>query len=187
MRALKALVAVLALLVAFPAAAKVRVTFYAHPANAQGDRFYQHAFIRVTGQPAGASAPIDENFGFTTNQKALVFLRAHGFVASGTPEYVQRSHPYFWLELSDDQYRALREWIDTWNRPPNSYYNLYHHNCIIFIADLAKTLGLAVGNTDTLDPDAFMAEMKQLNATRVAEGLAPPMDSPAPPVLASAH
>jgi len=177
MRALKALLAVLMLLVAFPAAAEVRVTFYSHPWGAGGDGQYPHAFIRVTGQPAWAPAPIDETYGFTTKQQALVFFKARGLVEGARPDYVARSTPYFWVEISDDEYRTLREWIDTWNRPPGSDYNLYHRNCIVFVADLAQSLGLTVGDTKTLDPDIFMADLKRLNATRVAEGLAPPVGS----------
>ena len=76
MRALKALLAALLLLVAFPAAAEVRVTFYSHAWNAGGDGMYPHAFIRVTGRPSWAQAPVDETYGFTTKQQALVFLKA---------------------------------------------------------------------------------------------------------------
>lgn len=186
MRALKALLAVLMLLVAFPAAAEVRVTFYSHPWGAGGDGQYPHAFIRVTGQPAWAPAPIDETYGFTTKQQALVFFKARGLVEGARPDYVARSTPYFWVEISDDDYRALRERIDTWNRPPGSDYNLYHRNCIVFVADLAQQLGLTVGDTKTLDPDIFMADLKRLNATRVAEGLAPPLTAAAPAVAALA-
>jgi len=184
MRALKVLVAVFALLVAFPAAAEVRVTFYSHPWGAGGDGQYPHAFIRVTGQPAWESAPIDETYGFTTHHQTLVLLRAPGLVEGARPDYVARSTPYFWIEISDDQYRALRERIDTWTHPPGSNYNLYHRNCIIFVADLAQQLGLTVGDTKTLDPDVFMTDLKRLNSTRVAEGLAPPL-TPAAPAVAS--
>ena len=188
MRAVRALLAAVLLLVGFPAAAEVRVTFYSHPWGAGGDGQYPHAFIRVTGQPAWTEVPIDETYGFTTKQQALVFFKARGFVEGARPDYVARSTPYFWIELSDDQYRALRKRIDTWNRPPGSDYNLYHRNCIIFVADLAQSLGLSVGDTRTLDPDIFMADLKRLNATRVAEGLAPPIEQPAPTLasLASA-
>jgi hypothetical protein len=184
MRALKVLLAVVVLFVAFPAAAQVRVTFYAHPWSAGGDGQYPHAFIRITGQPAWEMAPVDETYGFTTKQQALVFFKARGFVEGARPDYVARSTPYFWVEISDDDYRALRERIDTWNRPPGSDYNLYHRNCIVFVADLAQQLGLRVGDTKTLDPDIFMADLKRLNATRVAEGLAPAME-PSGPAVAS--
>lgn len=186
MRALRGLLAVLILLVAFPAAAEVRVTFYAHPWSAGGDGQYPHAFVRVTGQPEWAEAPIDETYGFTTKQQALVFFKARGFVTGSDAAYVGRSTPYFWVEISDDDYRTLRERIETWNRPPGSDYNLYHRNCIVFVADLARQLGLTVGDTRTLDPDIFMADLKRLNATRVAEGPAPPMEPAAPAVAALA-
>lgn len=176
---LRSLIAVLALLIAFPAAAAVRVTFYSHPWSAGGDGQYPHAFIRVTGQPAWAEAPIDETYGFTTKQQALVFFKARGFVEGARPDYVARSTPYFWIEISDDDYRRLRERIDTWNHAPGSDYNLYHRNCIVFVADLAQSLGLSVGDTRTLDPDIFMSDLERLNATKVAEGLAPPMTTPA--------
>ncbi|MGE5502067.1 MAG: hypothetical protein ACM3W4_09095, partial [Ignavibacteriales bacterium] len=107
MRAFKALIAAVLLFVAFPAAAEVRVTFYSHPWSAGGDGQYPHAFIRVTGLPAWARDPVDETYGFTTRQQALVFFKARGFVEGARPDYVARSTPYFWIEISDDEYRAL--------------------------------------------------------------------------------
>lgn len=178
MRILKTLLAALALLVAFPAAAEVRVSFYSHAWNAQGDGMYPHAFIRVTGQPAFATAPIDETYGFTTRQQALVFLKARGHVESADAGYVSRSVPHFWVEITDDQYRSLRERIDTWSRPPGSDYNLNRRNCIHFVADLAQHLGLGAGDTKTLKPEVFLSEMTKLNETRVALGAAPPFEAP---------
>jgi len=183
---LRCLLAACVLLLAGPAAAEVRVTFYSHAWNAQGDGQYPHAFIRVTGQPAWAQAPVDETYGFTTKQQALVFLKARGLVEPADAAYVSRSVPHFWVEISDDEYRTLRERIDTWNRRPGSDYNLYKRNCIVFVADLARQLGLSVGDTTTLKPEVFMADLSRLNAARIALGAAPPMDQQAAaPALAA--
>lgn len=173
MRALRTLLAILLLLVAFPAAAEVRVTFYSHAWNAGGDGMYPHAFIRVTGRPSWEAAPVDETYGFTTRQQALVFLKARGHVEAADAGYVSRSVPHFWVEISDDQYRALRERIDSWNRPPGSDYNLNRRNCIHFVADLAQQLGLTTAPTNHLKPEVFLAETTRLNETRVALGAAP--------------
>lgn len=178
MRVLGAFLAAVLLLVAFPAAAEVRVTFYSHAWNAGGDGMYPHAFVRVTGQPAWAPAPVDETYGFTTKQQALVFLKARGHVEAADAGYVARSTPHFWVEISDDAYRALRERIDAWTRPPGSDYNLNRRNCIHFVADLARQLGLGVGDTRTLKPEVFLAETTKLNETRVALGAAPPFETP---------
>lgn len=180
MRALKLLrllLAVGALAFAAPAAAEVRITFYSHAWNAGGDGMYPHAFIRATGQPAWADAPIDETYGFTAGQTPAVFLKARGRVQPADAGYVARSTPHFWIEISDDEYRALRERIDFWTRPPGSDYNLYRRNCIVFVADLAQHLGLSVGDITTLKPEVFLSEMSRLNATRIALGAAPPMEA----------
>ena len=173
MRVLRALFTAVLLLVAFPAAAEVRVTFYSHVWNAGGDGMYPHAFIRITGQPAWAQAPVDETYGFTTKQQALVFFKARGHVEAADAGYVSRSVPHFWVEITDDQYRALRERIDTWSRPPGSDYNLNRRNCIHFVADLAQHLGLEAAATNHLKPEVFLAETTKLNETRVALGAAP--------------
>ena len=178
MRVLRALFTAVLLLVAFPAAAEVRVTFYSHAWNAGGDGMYPHAFIRITGQPQGAETPVDETSGFTTKQQALVFFKARGHVEAADAGYVSRSVPHFWVEITDDQYRALRERIDTWSRPPGSDYNLNRRNCIHFVADLAQHLGLGVGATNHLKPEVFLAETTKLNETRVALGAAPPFEAP---------
>lgn len=174
MRALRALLAAFLLLVAFPASAEVRVTFYSHAWNAGGDGMYPHAFIRITGRPDWEAAPIDETYGFTTNQQALVFLKARGHVEAADAGYVSRSTPQFWIDISDDQYRALRERIDTWNRKPGSDYNLHRRNCIHFAADMAQQLGLSIAATNHLKPEVFLAETAALNGTRVALGAPPP-------------
>ena len=176
MRVLRALFTAVLLLVAFPAAAEVRVTFYSHAWNAGGDGMYPHAFIRITGQPQGAEKPVDETYGFTTKQQALVFLKARGHVESADAGYVARSTPHFWVEISDDEYRALRERIDAWTRPPGSDYNLNRRNCIHFVADLAQHLGLEAAATNHLKPEVFLAETTKLNETRVALGAAPPFE-----------
>lgn len=170
---LRSLLAVCVLLFAAPAAAEVKVTFYSHAWNAEGDGMYPHAFIRVTGQPDFAAEPIDETFGFTTRQQALVFFKARGHVESADPAYMDRSTPHFWIEISDDQYRLLRERIDAWTRPPGSDYNLYRRNCVVFVADLAQQLGLSVGDLTTLKPEVFLSEMSRLNPTRITLGAAP--------------
>lgn len=186
MRRFTVLLGLLLSLLALPAMAQVRVTFYGHPGNAGGDGMYPHAFIRATGQPQWAPGGIDENFGFTAGPTLLIFTTARGWVQTGSADYVERSIPYFWVELTDDQYRALRDHIETWNRPPGSTYNLYRRNCIHFVAELATYLGLAKGNTKTLKPEVFLSETAQLNAGRVNLGAPPPVQqvsAPAQPAL----
>ena len=90
--------------------------------------------------------------------------------------YVSRSTPHFWVEISDDEYRALRERIAAWTRPPGSDYNLNRRNCIHFVADLAQHLGLEAAATNHLKPEVFLAETTKLNETRVALGAAPPFE-----------
>ena len=172
------------LLLAGPAAAQVRVTFYGHEWNAGGDRLYPHAFIRVTGQPQGAAAPIDEVYGFTTLDQLLAPIRSPGAVVGADAAYISRSTPYFWIEISDADYGALHARIDTWSHPPGSYYNLHKHNCIVFAADMARQLGLTVGDITTLKPAVFMGELVQLNAGKIALGAAPPYG---PPMQATAE
>jgi len=187
MRRFTALLGLLLSLLALPAMAQVRITFYSHASNAGGDGMYPHAFIRATGQPHWAPAAIDDTFGFTAGETPLVLIRAPGKVRPSPADYVGRSTPHFWVEISDDQYRALLDRIDTWNRPPGSYYNLYRRNCITLVAELASQLGLVVGNARTLNPEVFLNEMTQLNAGRINLGPPPPLAQvalPAPPAVA---
>jgi len=186
MRRFTALLALLLSLLAPPAMAEVRITFYSHSRNAGGDRMYPHAFIRATGTPQWAPGGIDDNFGFTTYKSPRVFIGSPGQITPATPDYVSRSTPHFWVEISDDQYRALLERIDTWRRPPGSSYNLYRRNCIHLVADVASQLGLVVGNTGTWEPEVFLAEMEQLNAGRINLGAAPPMAQVALPAQPAA-
>lgn len=158
------------LLAAFGAAAQVRVTFYSKPWDSLG---YPHAFVRVTGTPEWAPQGIDETYGFTTNQQHLVFSKARGHVESASPAYIAASTAHFWVEISDDEWRSLRAFIDGWNSPPGSDYNLNRRNCVVFVAEIGRRLGLSTGAASVLKPQAYLEEMRGLNASMVMAGAAP--------------
>lgn len=155
---------------AFDAAAQVRVTFYSKPWDALG---YPHAFVRVTGDPAWADGEIDETYGFTTREQHRVFGKARGHVESASPEYIAASTAHFWVEISDDEWRDLRAFIDGWNTPPGSDYNLNRRNCVVFVAEVGRKLGLLPGAASVLKPQTYLEEMRALNASKVTAGAAP--------------
>lgn len=151
------------------AAAEVKVTFYSHGwgVGPRGETYFPHAFIRIEGQPADGP-PINETFGFTGTNLSRAMSNRPGVVMSADPRYLGASTAHFWLIITDDQHRALMALITWWKTPEGSTYNLRTRNCIHFTAEVARTLGLEPGTTQTWKPVEFMADTVSRNAGRIA-------------------
>lgn len=167
----KALILALALLAAGcpqVASAATRVIFYSHgwESGPKGETIFPHAFIRIQHFPEGGP-PFDKSYGFHTRVLTRAMVGSQGYLrATGNHNY-RYSKPDFWLEISDDQYRALIDRIAWWSTPEGSAYNVWSRNCFDFVADMAETIGLKPGNTRTFKPLVFMSETWRLNPGRL--------------------
>ncbi len=150
------------------AGAATRMIFYSHgwETGPKGETLFPHAFIRIQHFPEGGPV-FDKSYGFHAHGMTQAVVGSQGFVRARDNHNYRYSKPDFWLEISDDQYRALIERIAWWSTPEGSAYNVWTRNCFDFVADLAASVGLKPGNTRTTRPLVFMRETYQLNPERL--------------------
>jgi hypothetical protein len=157
----------LASLVGGQAFAAVTVTFYAHPgARVRGaDLLFPHAYVRATGTLDDTSAPVDWIAGFTAKNPGpqLLFTSGRGEVQTPDMRYAREGRPYLRMTVSDAQYRALRARADWWNSADGSLYVLRRRNCITFVADMARTIGLRTAAEPSMKPGSFLEATSALN------------------------
>jgi hypothetical protein len=121
--------------------AEVIVSFYSHDF---GSRF-PHAFFTMKGTLDRGGA-IDANFGFTAKSvtPAILMGSVAGEVEDMTPEYIAKSDRQFSVKVSDAQYDALMALVAKWKAIPGKSYNLNKRNCVHFVGEAARVVGLDV-------------------------------------------
>lgn len=149
---------------ATPAAAAVTITFYSKELGAS----FPHAFVTMAGSLDRGGAPIDVDYGFTakTISPAILWGRVAGEVISNHgAAYIKGSGKHFSLSLSDSEYDLLMGTVARWRQSPQPSYDLNHHNCVHFVADLAGTLGMAADTPPKLmkKPRSYLEHLTAAN------------------------
>lgn len=169
-------------LTAGPALAEVTLTFYAHPGARirGGDLLFPHAYVHASGTLDDTGDAVDWAAGFTARNPGpqLLFSRGAGVVATPEARYVGEGKPYLRLIVADDTYRAVRARADWWHGPEGSTYDLRRRNCISFIADLARVIGLRTAAEPSMKPGTFLEATAALNPEAAVVGT---VTEPAPP------
>lgn len=154
-------------LVAGHAWAEVTLTFYAHPGSRirGGYLLFPHAYVWATGTLDDTGDPVDWSAGFTARNPGpqLLFTKDVGEVQNPDPRYVSEGEPHLRLVVSDATYRAVRARADWWNSPEGSLYLLRSRNCISFVADLARVVGLRTAPEPSMRPGSFLEATAALN------------------------
>jgi hypothetical protein len=135
-------VATLWLLAIAPARAAVTITFWSHELGAS----FPHAFVSLRGTPDAGGPAVDGNYGFTaqsiTPKILMGTVRSEVYIAK--PGYVASSDAQFSMVLSDAQYAAILAHITAWSGANGEVrYSLDKRNCIHFVQEAARILGLA--------------------------------------------
>jgi len=146
-----------------PAFAQVVATFYSHEF---GDDF-PHAFFTVKGTTIAGGTPVDANYGFTAKviTPAILFGSVPGRIDIAKPGYIRGSNAHFAVTLTDAQYEALMAVVEKWRAAPIPSYNMNRSNCVHFIGDAAKAVGLIVTYPKALmkKPRSYLEEIQRLN------------------------
>lgn len=154
-------------LLAGPALAEVVVTFYAHPGARVRDGYllFPHAYVHAKGSLDDTGEAVDWAAGFTAKSPGphLLLMRGGGVVIQPDARYIDEGRPYLSLAIDDATYRALRSRADWWNGPDGSVYDLRRRNCITFIADLARVVGLSTAAEPSMKPGTFLEATAALN------------------------
>lgn len=153
------LATLVALVLPFTAAhAEVDIRFYSRDLG----EVFPHAFFEVEGPGVPK-----RNYGFTakTISPAILWGPVAGEVMQVKPAYVAKSTLHFTLRVSDDQYRRLIALADQWAARGPKSYDLYKANCVSFVADAVRTLGLRTNPSTKFKgkPKSFLLEVMQLN------------------------
>ena len=179
--------ALLLALIAGHAWAEVTVTFYAHPGARvrDGNLLFPHAYVHAEGTVDATGEAVDWSAGFTAKSPGphLLFMRGGGEVQEPDARYVAEGQPYLELTVDDATWHALKARAEWWNSPEGSVYDLRRRNCITFIADLARVVGLQTAPEPSMKPGTFLEATAALNP-QAAWREAPPVPvPPAAPVI----
>ena len=131
--------------------------------------YFPHAFLLVRGVSEAQGGAIEQSFGFTAVAvtPALLFHRAPGEVIDSRKAYLQVSRQHLAIEISDDQYRALLQAVRGWERVKGDPYDLHSRNCVTFVGEMARVLGLNVGDERTMDPARFLEDLRARNVSKL--------------------
>lgn len=154
-------------LAASPAAAAVTATFYAHSGNQirGGWLLFPHAYVTLTGTVETTGEIVDEAVGFTAKFPGpqLLLFSGPGILERPDALYLSEGRAYLSLEISDATFEAVMARIAHWSSPEGSTYNLRRRNCINFVAEIARTIGLMTAAENTLSPNGFLSGTAALN------------------------
>ena len=155
-------------LIAGQAWAEVTVTFYAHPGARVRDGYllFPHAYVHAEGTLDATGEPVDWSAGFTAKSPGphLLFVRGDGVVTAPDARYVDEGRPFLQLTVDDATWHALRARAEWWNTPEGSVYDLRRRNCISFIADLARVVGLQTAPDPPINPGTSLEGTAALTA-----------------------
>jgi hypothetical protein len=170
---MKPLLRLIALLVFYvgsvlPAQAAVTITFWSHELG----NSFPHAFFTLRGIPDAGGAPVDTNVGFTAKSvsPALLMGPVAGKLDIAKPGYVAGSDAQFSVVMSDAQYEAVLRLVDAWSEgKPDSVYRLSDHNCVTFVKEAARIVGLVGLDQPKLmkKPRSYLKAVLAENTARV--------------------
>jgi len=170
MRPLLRLIALLCLCLgyALPAQAAVTITFWSHELG----NSFPHAFFTLRGISDAGGAPVDTNAGFTAKSvsPALLMGPVAGKLDIARPGYVAGSDAQFSVLMSDAQYVAVLRLVEAWSEgKPDSVYRLSDHNCVTFVKEAARIVGLTGLDQPKLmkKPRSYLKAIQAENPGRV--------------------
>lgn len=163
MARLRTLFILLLMFAALPAQAAVTITFYSH---ALGWSF-PHAFFTLRGTIDATGVPVDVNYGFTAVSVTPALLQGpvRGKIENPTPSYVRSSRAHFSVVMTDAEYGRVAAVVQRWRDAPQNSYSLDTANCIHFVAEAARAIGLEATVTTELRrrPTSFLNMVQTQN------------------------
>jgi hypothetical protein len=197
---LKRLMLLLALAVGLSVAtgadAQVVLTFAAK--RAEDALGIPHSYLRITGTTESGEG-IHRTFGYMPVEESSFLAlgdRVRGAVIDEAEAGIEweRVTPFLSVQIPDTMLGAVIVRFRYWNENQNGGYDAWVQNCIAFLADIARTIGLKVPPGSHLSPSGFLGDLAELNppgshpgilaepvANPTPADLAPPPDTPVPP------
>ena len=155
-----------ALLLPFPAAAQVLLSFQSFNGSMFGGR-YPHTFIVLHGTLDGSGARVEENYGYSAKSASPAVLTGpvEAIVMVEKLKYVTTTNRHFTVPISDATYWRIKQEVAAWRDAPGKTYRLDSHNCIHFVGRMAELAGLKVDYPKDLmrKPKAWLNHVTALN------------------------
>ncbi len=153
---------------ALPAQAAVTITFWSHELG----NSFPHAFFTLRGTVDATGAPVDANYGFTAKSvsPALLMGTVKGRLDISKPFYISTSDAQFSYVMTDAQYADILALVAGWDeKTGDAHYNLNQRNCVHFVQEAARRLGLVgLDHPDLMKkPRSYLKAVAQANADRV--------------------
>ncbi|WP_432201314.1 hypothetical protein ACRAQ7_03670 [Erythrobacter sp. W53] len=142
---LRLILTALALVWTVPAAADVQLSFHSFNGSVLFGR-YPHTFIVLDGTLEASGKVIKENYGFSAKRATPAVLQGpvkHTILVE-KDKWLTKTNRHFTVSLSDDQYHRIKALVEEWRNAPGKFYDLDTRNCIHFVGEIAKIVGLKV-------------------------------------------
>jgi len=126
------------------AAAEVNITFHSFNGSVFAGR-YPHTFVSMEGTLDDGTT-VKENFGFSAKKTTIAVLNGpveHTILVE-KDKWLTKTNRHFTMTVSDGKYREVRAMVEAWRNAPGKYYDLDTRNCIHFVGEIGKILGLKV-------------------------------------------
>lgn len=164
-RIAKLLLTLIACVWAQTVSAEVTVSFHSFNGSILFGR-YPHTFIVLEGA-LDDGTPVSENYGFTAKSATPAVLRGpvvHAMLIE-KPKYIRKTNRHFTLAITDQQYRDIVAEMVRWRDAPGKYYDLDTRNCIHFVGEIAKIVGVTVEYPDNMlrRPKKWLNHLTALN------------------------
>ena len=157
--------AMLSLLWSGAAVAEVQIHFQSFNGSPFGR--YPHTFIVLEGTLEADGTPVNENYGFSARSSSAAITGGwtEHMVLHESEKNVRKTNRHFSITLSDEQYFAVVAQVREWQTEPGKRYNLGERNCIHFVGELARLLGLTVEYPDNMlrRPKKWLNHITALN------------------------
>ena len=165
-RLISRLIVVLALLWSGPALAEVQIHFHSFNGSVVWGR-YPHAFIVLEGTLEATGKPVNENYGFSARKVTPAILSGpvEHMVLAETEKNIKKTNRHFSMTLTDREYERVIALVASWQHAPGRFYDLEKRNCIHFVGEIARLLGLKVDYPGDMlrRPKAWLNHITALN------------------------
>lgn len=155
--------------------AEVKATYYSMDF---GENF-PHAFVHLTGTKEDGTE-VNQYLGFTAKviSPAILMASVRGKVVRREPKYLDVSEPRFSIIIDEQQFAAIFETAEKWEKRRGRSYNLRKRNCVHFVADTIEAIGLDVNRKSKKwrKPKGFLREAALMNSELVYDYDNPPTD-----------
>ncbi|AWW73521.1 hypothetical protein CD351_03655 [Erythrobacter sp. KY5] len=171
-RAFTHLFALLAFAWSGAALAEVQIHFHSFNGSVLFGR-YPHTFIVLDGTVDATGEAVNENYGFTARSVTAAATRdwVEHLVEAEPEKYISRTNRHFSITLTDEQYYAIIREVRRWSMEPGKRYSLSERNCIHFVGEMARVLGLRVEYPEDMlrRPKRWLNHITALNPQLGAE------------------